>query len=153
MLKFSSIINEMVEDELNRLRSVGRIPIDKIETGPYKVFLLKNINAAGWQANYDIALTSDEEDFTSVSAQQDKKTNKEIVEIINSWKNIKIKINDWVDEYGEIRIGSMNEKKTQKYFRILSKSNFKVTNINHLMGGTFFMVSPKTEEEIPSNSD
>jgi hypothetical protein len=153
MLKFSSILNEMVEDELNRLRSMGRMPVDKIETGPYKVFLLKNMNPSAWRANYDIALTSDEEDFTTAYAQQNRRTNKEMVEIINSWKNIKLKINDWVNEHGEIRIGSMNPRKTEKYFRILSKSNFKVTNIDDLMGGTFFMVSPKTEEEIPSNSD
>jgi len=152
MLKFRDILKEMVQDQLDRLSEMGRILIDRFDIGPYKLFLLKN--NFGWGADYDIALTSDENDFMSHQAQSHRKTDKEMSEIFHSYNEMKKKIEEWVDTYGEIRIGSMNDKKTRRYHRLLSNSKYKISDMDKKFGGTFFYVSPEIKDsEQESNSN
>jgi hypothetical protein len=140
MLKFSDLMTEMIEDELERLRRAGRTVVDRLYSGPYKIFLLKN-EVFVYGTEYDVALTSDEEEFTTVHSQRDRQLGREMMDVARQW----------TIEYGVIRVGSMNPRKTQKYHSILSAIGFKLSDIEHKLGGTSFMIYPKSEEELDSN--
>lgn len=130
----------MIEDELERLRNAGRELVDRLDAGPYKIFLLKN--AFSYGSDYDIALTSDEEDFTSVYSQRDRKIGRDMQDIARNWKKISNKVRQWTIEYGPVRVGSMNSKKTEKYRNILSTIGLNVGEIKNQLGGTAFTVYP-----------
>jgi hypothetical protein len=150
MLKFSSLVIEMIEDELERLRRAGRIVVDRLYSGPYKIFLLKN-EFFGYGTNYDVALTSDEEEFTTVHSQRDRKLGREMMDIARNWRKISNKLKQWTIEYGQIRVGSMNPRKTQKYHSILSAIGFNLSEIEQKLGGTSFMIYPDSQENLDSN--
>lgn len=149
MLKFSLVLNEMIEDEIARLKSMGREVVDRFDSGPYKIFLLKN--TFGYGTDYDIALTSGEEDFTSTYSQRDRLIGREMIDIARNWKRIANKVRQWTIEYGTLRVGSMNPKKTQKYHSILSSIGLNVGDVEHKLGGTAFMVHPNEPENLDSN--
>ncbi len=150
MLKFSDLMTEMIEDELERLRRAGRTVVDRLYSGPYKIFLLKN-EVFVYGTEYDVALTSDEEEFTTVHSQRDRQLGREMMDVARNWRKIANKLRQWTIEYGVIRVGSMNPRKTQKYHSILSAIGFKLSDIEHKLGGTSFMIYPKSEEELDSN--
>jgi hypothetical protein len=148
-VNFTDILNEMVQDELERLRNAGRELVDRLDAGPYKIFLLKNAFTYG--SDYDIALTSDEEDFTSTYSQRDRKIGREMQDIARNWKRISNKVRQWTIEYGPVRVGSMNPRKTQKYRNILASIGLNVGEVQNQLGGTAFMVYPNTPNELDSN--
>lgn len=149
MLKFSLVVNEMIEDEIARLKSMGREVIERFDSGPYKIFLLKN--TFGYGTDYDIALTSAEEDFTSTYAQRDRALGRQMTDIARNWKKIANKVRQWTIEYGTLRVGSMNSRKTQKYHSILSAIGLNVGDIESKLGGTAFMVYPNEPQDLDSN--
>ena len=99
-MNFNDILLEMIEDELRKLRSMGMEDIDRIDAGPYKMFLLKN-QTFHYDSLYDVALTSDEEDFTTPHAQRDRAIGHQMIDIARNWKRLSNKLRQWSIEYGD----------------------------------------------------
>jgi hypothetical protein len=151
-MNFTDILLEMIEDELRKLRSMGMEDIDRIDAGPYKMFLLKN-QTFHYDSLYDVALTSDDEDFTTPHAQRDRPIGHQMIDIARNWKRLSNKLRQWSIEYGDLRVGSMNRNKTAKYRRILSTIELPVGPLIEVPTGSYFILYGPKESSDSNNVD
>ena len=143
-MKLQDILLEllMLGVDQERLRQYGEDIIDEFNAGPYNMILTKNRH----NGNYQVGLTSDEQEFTSVASQMKKPTSKSNGEIIQTWGRISRKLKEWVVVHEKIAIGSFNKSRTSKYRRILSNFGLNVTYMyTQSQGDYFFVYKDKNE--------
>lgn len=137
-MKLQDILLEllMLGVDQERLRQYGEDIIDEFEEGPYTLILTKNRH----NGNYQVGLTSDEQEFTSVASQMKKPTDKSTGQIIQTWGRISRKLKEWVNIHEKIAIGSFNKSRTAKYHRILSNFGLTVGEIHSQSQGDYFFI-------------
>lgn len=146
-MKFQDILLEllMLGIDQERLRSNGEEIIDEFEEGPYSLILLRNRH----NGKYQVGLTSDEQEFTSVASQMKKPTTKSNSEILQTWSRISRKLTEWVNAHQKVAIGSFNRSRTAKYRRILINFGLNVGEIIPQSQGDYFFIYGSKDQKIP----
>jgi len=120
-------LEESVNDELEYLTSIGMEPIDKIVAGDYTMILIKNEDGS-----HEIALTSGEQSFTTHQSQIKRSPvigRKNQIEI---YKKLIHKLGEWVNRYAPLDIGTMNQVRSSRYWKLLKRSGFEISDIEHV---------------------
>lgn len=125
---------ETVDSEIEKLKDYGYEVIDEYKVHNYTMFLLRNDD----YDCYEIGLTSNGHDFTEFDNQQKKITTNKPDVIKNTFKLLMIKVNEWLNMYNIITIGSLNKQRTHKYHKLFSSVGFKTTNIESNEGDENF---------------
>jgi hypothetical protein len=133
MIRLIDLLRESLDNEIFKLKAIGYEIIDKYTSGIYTAFLLYDPK----EDVYEIALTSNDQEFTTFQSQikkspQDSKTS------VISFKDIVFKIKEWLDKYGDLVVGSLNKNRTYKYHQLLKKFGFNVGDISHDKPTTYF---------------
>jgi hypothetical protein len=120
------LVRESVDDQINQLKEKNYITIDRLDAGDYTMLLVyaKDFNM------YEIALTGQEQDFLTPDSQKKKPMAKFPTDFKGSMIKIKSKLDQWINKYDRLAVGSMNKKRTYVYQRLLKNLGFNVTNIN-----------------------
>jgi predicted RNA-binding protein with RPS1 domain len=106
--------------DLEVLRQYGQRIVDEVESGPYSMILV--VSQSG---EYQVGLTSFQQNFTKPEHQQDKQSSpKEKKEIKQNFKKMVDKLTEWINKYGRITIGSFNLRKIKKYYSLLKSVGF-----------------------------
>jgi hypothetical protein len=74
---------------------------------------------------YQIAIQQNGRDFTDINQQFEKKKLKTFPKLYGIYELIKL-IKEWKHKYKPIYIGTPNEERSKKYFRILSAFGFNL---------------------------
>jgi hypothetical protein len=120
------ILKESVESELKKLEKFGYKKIDLKSIGNYTLVLLHNEDTG----EYEVALTSFDQEFTTSSSQKKKKpaSSKEVLPV---WRNITEQLNKWIDRYKVLTVGSFNKQRVYVYLSLLSGLGLNVGPITH----------------------
>jgi len=121
-------ITESIDSELKYLSSLGMEYVDKIQIGNYTMILLKSKDENN-NYEYEIALTSSEQDFTTAQSQIKKSPSNTLS--IKTLKELSNKIKKWLNIYSPIAIGTMNNNRSKKYLSLLQKLGFKTDPTIH----------------------
>jgi hypothetical protein len=114
---------EAWEDEMNTLKGYGMEVIEQFNSSPYNMLLIK------FGHTYQIALTTNEGDFSSFEAQVSKPpTHKS--NFMKIGKELVVKLEEWLSNYGDLFVGSYNKNRTNKYHRIFSRMGLKIGDID-----------------------
>lgn len=152
MISLVQVLQEVIEDEIARLRHFGMRPIDRFDSGPYKMLLLKNdsYHLGSW---YDVSLTSDDEDFTTPYAQRSRSLGREFSTFSPHIFPMIEKLLFWSQKYGDLRIGSMNRAKTIKYRKLMIRYKLNVGEIKDVSGGNYFILYGNNFAQSSSDSE
>jgi len=124
--ELESILMERIDDELEKMLDLGYKLVDRYKSEPYTLILFHNMN----EDSYEIGLTTDEEDFTTFNSQKTR-TPKHNINFKESSKKLITKIKEWLKSYGNLYVGSFNERRVQKYHRIFGRLGFSVGEIQY----------------------
>lgn len=133
----SLIPEEINPEDKKRLEGGGENIIDTIDIGPYTAILVKSKGGM-----YQIGLTSHENTFTTATSQNKRPTKENMKTIITLWSKLTDKIKEWLQTYGEIYGGSMNQEKTRKYRIIFTRYGLNCGEIMRVPGGSLFAIYP-----------
>jgi hypothetical protein len=138
-MKLTQLLQELLLTavDLQRLNSRGEIKIDGLEVGPYEMVLLRNIHTGRLQ----IGLTSHDNHFTNPGDQVDRPSKESTRTIVAATGKLTNKVKDWISQYGDIHVGSINAKKTMKYHNIFMRYGINCGEI-YTSGGVGFIVHP-----------
>lgn len=129
------MLERLSEEQIESAEELGMEFVDAESVGNYDIAIFKldrGYSNVLKGTNYQIGLQRKGRDFTSIEDQH-------TVEPIESLdRNVipqmfKI-IKQWLKQYGNIAVGSMNEKKVQQYNRWLSKAGFETEKVNTFLG-------------------
>jgi hypothetical protein len=121
---------ESFDNEIATISSYGYELVDRYDIDDYIIFLIKSPTG-----DFEIGITSHEQDFTSSDAQKKKQPkNSGLLRIKTKLYQI---IDRWLDQYPILYIGSMNKERTELYHRIFGKF-FHVSNIKHSIDNVGF---------------
>lgn len=134
----SSILLETYEDDLKKLKSMGYSVKDELKSGPYTIVLLTM-----FEQMYQIALSSNNEEFTSNKSQEQRPTKQSNEEILKAWKQVIVRVKEWLNKYKIIYVGTFNENRAKKYKRILDREGFKTTEIEEKIPGSWIFTIEK----------
>lgn len=134
VITLQSILNESIEDEVNKLQEWGYDVVEQFKFLNYTMFLLYHKE----EDFYEISLTTDENDFTSYQDQVKKPATNNPEQIRIAFAKMSEKIKQWISRYGILVIGSLNKKRTYKYHKLLSSIGFNVSDIKHNLGDEHF---------------
>jgi hypothetical protein len=124
-------IRESIDSELEKIKEFGYEEVERFTTPPYTLMLLHNT-----QENiYEISLTTDEEDFTTFDSQIKRRPKYDQgdggVNFMAASGELISKVREWLKKYGDLFVGSFNERRTNKYHRIFSSLKFTLTKIQY----------------------
>lgn len=139
MISLMQIIQETVDSEIEKLKSRCMSAIERFESGPYTMILFKH-ETLFYGSHYEVGLTSDEEDFTTVHSQRSRSMGRDIKDITKNMNLIIKVLNEWVQKYGNMIVGSVNPKKTKQYHMIMSRTNMNVSEIKGSSMGYYFII-------------
>lgn len=128
----ASIINESVSDEIERLISYGYEQVERFTFGSYDMILLKG------HGIYEVALSSDDSDFTTFDSQVKKQTNKDLLSVNIVYKKLVEKLKEWIDTYGEMYVGSFNKHRAYKYKQLLSSLGLSTSDVEFCEDESWF---------------
>lgn len=119
-------ISESISSELEKIREYGYIEMERYLSGPYTLLLLHNTN----EDIYEISLTTDEDDFTTFDSQisRSPRYNLNFRELS---RDLIRKVGEWLQNYGDLYVGSFNQERTEKYHRIFSGLGFNLSPIQY----------------------
>ena len=126
MIKLVDILKEDLDNEISKLKAMGYDIVDKYSSGIYTALLLYNPE----EDIYEVSLTSNDQEFITFQSQV-KKSSESDKAPLASFKNIALKVKEWLNKYGDLVVGSLNRARTYKYNQILSKLGFNVGEISH----------------------
>ena len=138
--KVYQFILEGWEDEMSKLRSYGMKVVETHSSGPYNMLLIAGMGM------FQVALTTNEEEFTTFDAQISKPPKQ-----ISNFRKIAIElvtvVEGWLSKYGELFVGSYNKERTNKYHRIFTSMGLDIEPIKARDFGNgitsyFFMINP-----------
>ena len=140
-MKLIDILNELLllPSDMERLKSYGEEVIQEFEEGPYTLILTRNRH----NNNYQVGLTSNEQEFTTASSQQKKSTDIPMTVIIQVWGRVARKLEEWNNTYGRLAVGSFNKERTDKYRRILHNFGFQVSQLYDQSSGNYFFIDKR----------
>ena len=115
--QYDVLLNELLllTKDIERMRQHGDELIEELNFGPFVLILTQN----KIQNYYQVGLTTTDKEFTTSDSQKDVKSDKSQSDIIKAWKQIVNKIQEWVNMYNVLFIGSFNHGKVKKYHKIL----------------------------------
>lgn len=119
---YNKLLLELLDSEVIKLHEFGYDIIDRFDLGPYTMLLLYN------DEEYEVALTTGDEEFTTYDSQVTKSSSQKI-NFIKITKLLVDKINEWLSKYGDLTVGSLNKKRTYKYHRIFKNLGLQVSDI------------------------
>lgn len=127
----------------------GMEVVEDVDISGYSLVLLKfdrSIAAILSQMGspmYQLAIEREGMDFTNLMHQQQTGTINRDIRIMSSIRDIKRMIDSWIDKYGNISVGTYNDKKREQYRRLLSMMGFDCTMINtkHILGIDLMVIS------------
>ena len=136
--QYDILLNELLllTKDIERMKQHGDELIEELNFGPFILVLTHN----KIQGYYQVGLTSTDKEFTTPDSQKDLKSDKSQNDIIKAWKQIVNKIQDWVNTYGLLFIGSFNHGKVKKYHKILNTFGINVGDINTGHMGSWFNI-------------
>ena len=124
---------ELTEGLTSRAQSLfsdfGMKVVDEFESGDYEFFLVQ----CGPDF-YQIGMQRKGQDFTDMDQQFEKRIQPPS-SIPFSRKAIKQKVDDWVNEYHKIWVGSENPEKMENWGKILKAVGYDVKESNKAWGG------------------
>lgn len=123
--------------------------VEDVDISGYSLVLLKFDRSIATVLNqmgasmYQLAIEREGMDFTNLIHQQQTGTINRDVRIMSSIRDIKRMIGSWIDQYGNISIGTYNEKKREQYRRLLSMMGFDCAMIDtkHILGIDLMVIS------------
>lgn len=121
------LIMESIENSLNTLLNYGFKIVDKYISNNYTMFLLTLQDTDFYQ----IALTSNDDDFIDYDSQVKKYSLNSNDIIRKSYRELGNKVKSWVNVYGTIYVGSFNIERTYKYKKLLQNLGLKTSAIHH----------------------
>jgi hypothetical protein len=116
-------LTEAWDDEMRKLKNYGMEVVEQFNSGPYNMLLIKMGDI------HQIALTTNEGEFTSFEAQVSKPSTQKS-NFMRIGRELVEKLEEWLSEYGDLFVGSYNEERTNKYHRIFSKMGLNIGDIN-----------------------
>ncbi len=123
ILNFDKFVNESLQDEIEKLSGFGVNVVDRCDVGPYVMLLLHNTE----EDIYEVSLTTGEEEFTTFSSQVKRPTTQE--NIVPHMRKLIEKVGQWLSEYGDLVVGSLNKSRTGVYSRIFKNAGFNLSEI------------------------
>lgn len=115
-------VNEVAMSDLGKIEKAGGKMVDSVKIGIYELALFK------FDWGLTISLTSNDKEYLVPQGMDKIATSSSIRDIIPIMRQFVEKIKEWIDKYGEINIGSANEKKAQFYFKLFEKEFEQDTN-------------------------
>ena len=115
------------KQQKNTLASMNMEIVESFELGNYEMYLVSTgMMNLYYHCDYQIGFQRSDSDFTSYEDQFktfifDRLPIHEAVKFVN-------KLKEWIEEYGKVIVHSFNEKKTEKWERILLHFNIKLKN-------------------------
>lgn len=125
-IKEADYIKEISVIQRTKLSMMGFRVISEFEAGDYQVILLRHEQWHG--GSYVVGFQYQGEDFTEEDTQySDVVTNVNLKDLAK----IPPRLRQWVNEHGEIIIGSHNLNKLNVYKRLFQRYNYNITDISN----------------------
>lgn len=126
MVKSTNLLRESLDSEISKLKAMGYEVVDRYTSGVYTAVLLYNTE----EEIYEVSLTSNDQEFTTFQSQV-KRASQSDKTPLASFRDIADKVREWLNRYGDLVVGSLNQARTYKYHQILSKLGFNVGKVTH----------------------
>ena len=137
-IQLKNILSELllVPQDIENIRSWNEEVIHEDLIGPFIIFLTKS----KYGNRYQVGLTTDGVPCSTRQSQEKRETCIPTSAIIKSYPKVVEKISEWINNYGELNVGSYNEKKINQYHKVFTHFGLPTTDIQHAMGGYLFKV-------------
>lgn len=135
--QLKKIISEINDVDKAKLIEMGAEIVEECVIGPYNLMLVTYEDG-----EYEVGITTEDEPFATPESQRHKAMGDNIKNPKKLWFMIKNKLNDWLNAYGKLIIGSYNRKRVAKYHRLCNMMNMDTSNISSADEYDFFMLYP-----------
>ena len=121
-------ISESISTELKKIRKYGYFEVERYLSRPYTLLLLLNTNEK--KPIYEISLTTDQDDFTTFDSQISRSPRYNL-NFRKLSRDLIRKVGEWLQNYGDLYVGSFNQERTNKYYRIFTGLGFNLSPIQY----------------------
>lgn len=129
-----------MDEDIKFLEYHGYNIVDRKNILCYTLILISFFDEEEQRDLYEVAITSFHRPFSDPDFQNKEKCLEN--QPFKYYRTLINHIKDWIGQYGELCIGSMNAEKTTKYLKILKKE-FNVSEIIHEEFHSYFRITNK----------
>lgn len=133
-------LDEIHQDDLDFIHSIGEEIIDRVDIGPYTLFLAHSEEGE----YYQVGLTTGDERFTTPDSQQ-KRLPQHAANFAQIGRQLLNKVQEWANEHQPLLIFSMNPGKIRTYHRMFKNLGANITDIEGNDSLGYFKVLPSTQ--------
>lgn len=133
--QLKKVISEISEFDTNKLSDLGLELIEEYQIVPYNLILFRHNDG-----DYEVGITTHDDSFTTPESQEHRVMSDEIKNPKKLWMMIKDKLQEWLNQYQKLLVGSYNRERVKKYHRLCNMTNMNTSEISRADDYDYFVI-------------